>query len=129
MIPVIDEMYGAMAAAFGDANLVSPFQEGGGRSPNQDPVTTLTMEDDCGCDEGIVLEESLPRYQILNNVVSGGYTSTATGNVVTFPATNVTITFGTPLPPDVVESMGEMKKAYGPNGCHLDNGFCVKCGY
>jgi len=28
-----------------------------------------------------------------------------------------------------VKSMDEEKESYGPNGCHFDNGFCMKCGY
>jgi hypothetical protein len=140
MIPVIDEMYGAMAAAFGDDNLVSPFQEGGGRSPNQDPVTTLAMEDDCGCEEGITVNDD---RELQDVGVQSGYqlgqmltNTVTTTNAVTLPA-NVTITFG-PMPPSSMRNPSrymnlqpdpDMKNAYGPNGCHFDNGFCMKCGY
>jgi hypothetical protein len=54
MVPVIDEIYAALRQEFDDANLISPFQEGGGRSPNQDAVTTLSVTgdpDDCGCSD------------------------------------------------------------------------------
>jgi len=126
MIPVIDEMYGAMAAAFGDENLVSPFQEGGGRSPNQDPVTTLAVEEDCGCEEGITMTAPKSNVTLDPWKSFSGTIATNTANTSSFTiGVPVTITFGTPsMPIDP-----DMKNTYGPNGCHFDNGFCMKCGY
>jgi hypothetical protein len=89
MRPVIDEMYGVMAAEFNDANLVSPFQEGGGRSPGQDQPTTLAIDDDCGCDEGITIGDEVPAMEPV-------MTTTNTANTFTFngdPVTNITVTF------------------------------------
>jgi len=136
MIPVIDEMYGAMAAAFGDENLVSPFQEGGGRSPNQDPVTTLAVEEDCGCEEGITMTAPTENNVSLESWKTAPLSiATNTANTSSFTiGVPVTITFGAPSMPSTSKYMGldvdpDMKNTYGPNGCHFDNGFCMKCGY
>jgi hypothetical protein len=135
MIPVIDEMYGAMAAAFGDENLVSPFQEGGGRSPNQDPVTTLAVEEDCGCEEGITMTAPENNVSLEPWKLFPATTATNTANTSSFTiGVPMTITFGAPSMPSTSKYMGldvdpDMKNTYGPNGCHFDNGFCMKCGY
>jgi hypothetical protein len=54
---------------------------------------------------------------------------TTTGNSISVPASNITITFA-PIPPDVVKSIGEEKEPYDESGCHFnEDGLCMKCGY
>jgi hypothetical protein len=123
MIPVINELYGAMAGAFNDPNLTSPFQEG----LRQDQASIETDED-CGCTDRIAELEEQGGVMSLSAVETGTNTFTIGG--YSAPVQNVTITFGPTPPADVVRSMNEEKDPYGADGCHMnDDGFCAKCGY
>jgi hypothetical protein len=122
MIPVINELYGAIAQSFGDETLVSPFM----KQVHQNQAS-IANDEDCGCTDyleeqgqGGVMELSTAATSS-NNITIGGYTA---------PVTNVSITFG-PMPPaDVLRSIGEEQEAYGPDGCHFnDDGQCAVCGY
>jgi hypothetical protein len=123
MIPVINELYGAMAGAFNDPNLTSPFMEGVRRDQ-----ASIETDEDCGCTDRIAELEGQGGAMELSAVETGTNTFTIGG--YTAPVQNVTITFGPTPPVDVVRSMDEEKDAYGPDGCHMtDDGFCAKCGY
>jgi hypothetical protein len=137
MIPVINEIYAALADAFQDDNLVSPFMTG--VRQEQASVSTADPED-CGCDNGFVVDQEQGERVMENPVVIPQLTATTTNPSMftiggyTTPITSVSVNFATPyqaemMPMDVVKSMDEEKESYGPNGCHFDNGFCMKCGY
>lgn len=122
MVPVLNDIYAALATAFNDPNLTSPFNKG----QNQQASMSVDGED-CGCDqltsiEGGAMESVNVTTGENNTFTIGGYTA---------PVSNVTITFGPMMPPaDVVKSMGEEEKPYNDSGCHFDeNGMCMKCGY
>lgn len=155
MIPVINEIYAALATAYQDDNLTSPFEEGQARAAEPGQQYSADGED-CGCDEkrAAELEDQrhnpfagqAPTREFLTNPDGEDYanlwnqalgsmrpvvTTTSSGHSITVPSGgNVTITFATPVPPDVLRSIGEEKEPYGPNGCHFnEDGACDKCGY
>jgi hypothetical protein len=120
MIPVLNEVYAACAKAFGDPNLTSPFLKG-----QQELQYSAQDGEDCGCDDLQSHVEPLKTY----NAANGRLTIVSSdGTTTVVPVENFTITFA-PIPPDVVKSIGQEEKPYGPNGCHLDDGFCLTCGY
>jgi len=131
MVPVINEIYGAMAQAFNDPNLVSPFQEGEGQPALR---ASAEAEEDCGCDEGFtVSEEQVMEVQQVPATIT---TNGSNPNTFMFggpmqPISNITITFVPTVPPmDVMHSMEEEKEAYGADGEHVfADGICEKCGY
>lgn len=150
MVPVINEIYGALAQAFNDPNLTSPFEEG--QAQQAEPGQRFASED-CGCDQKMAEELEDQRRNSLDSqsptrefIASDGnhyaelwnealgsmrtvVTTSTSANSVTLPAGNITITFA-PIPPDVVKSIGEEKEPYDESGCHFnEDGFCMKCGY
>lgn len=125
MVPVINDIYAACAEAYNDPNLTSPFLKG-----QQGLQYTVRIEDpdDCGCDGNLQSHvEPMKTY----NAASGLLTivdSSGTHTVVPV-RDSITVTFG-PIPPDVVKSIAEEEKSYGPDGCHFDeDGMCAVCGY
>ena len=127
MVPVIAEIYAALAQAFNDPNLVSPFE-----SDIRRQQASIDGEEDCGCTPRFDAEEGQVEVQ-LNNVTT---TSASGANVIRLdgysaPVANVTITFAPAMPPaDVRKSVVEESKPYGDNGCHFnEDGFCAVCGY
>ncbi len=151
MIPVIDEIYAALAQAFNDENLVSPFQEGIRQQQQAAINAAATDDEDCGCtdrlnelSEGEVVEYASNDNVTFtggNNITIGGYTAPVSNVTITFaptpsmpsmpsiPKPSMSPHYAEKLPADVARSAVEEKEAYGPNGCHLDNGFCITCGY
>jgi hypothetical protein len=130
MIPVLNDIYAALATAFNDPNLTSPFMEGQSQR-------TMSMDgEDCGCDdhlEEIQQPQTIYAHHGNQNLSNGLLTITNAANGTTtasqIPVSNITITFA-PVPPDVVKSITEEKEPYGDNGCHFDeDGFCLTCGY
>lgn len=121
MVPVINDIYAACAEAFNDPNLTSPFMRGSNLQ-----YTSQTNDEDCGCDGDLGLQvEPLKTYDADTGMLT---ITSSDGTKTVVPVRNFTITFA-PIPPDVVKSMDEEKESYGPNGCHLEDGFCMKCGY
>lgn len=140
MIPVINEIYAALATAYQDPNLTSPFEEGKARAAEPGQQYSADSEEDCGCDQlddpvDIYNASIVSRREVENIFGLPDTTGTyATGSVITIDgkpvtANTINITFA-PIPPDVAKSMEEESKPYGDNGCHFDeDGFCMKCGY
>lgn len=125
MVPVIGEIYGALAQSFNDPNLVSPFEQDVRR---QQAAISGNEEEDCGCTDRIA--------ELEGGTVEFATNSTTAGNSITIggyaaPVSNVTITFAPMMPPaDVVKSMMQEKRPYDDGGCHFnEDGFCEKCGY
>lgn len=150
MVPVINEIYAALATAYNDPNLTSPFQEG--ETPQQKQQYSATSEEDCGCSNQLIEElEDRERNPFVSSssvttlpvTTTGSYirnglvtiTNAATGTVTSseIPVSNITITFA-PMPPadlqnpidvqnmpaDVAQSVAEEEDPYGINGCHFD---------
>jgi hypothetical protein len=159
MIPVINEIYSALATAYNDPNLTSPFEEGRARAAQPGQQYSADGEEDCGCNDKRTEElEDLARnpfhgqvptrdlvtmagsedYADMWNQALGSarpvVTTTTSGHTITVPSMgstgNIVINFAAPLPPDVVKSIGEEKEPYNESGCHFnEDGACEKCGY
>lgn len=149
MVPVINEIYAALATAFEDPNLTSPFQQG---MPQQQQYS-VAGDKDCGCSDATeAATDEGPQFSSSGSYVSTQQTLTSpfigngllticnasgTVSVSQVPVSNMTITFAsTPpveisaMPTDVMKSVAEEKDPYGINGCHFDeDGFCMMCGY
>lgn len=131
MIPVLNDIYAALATAFNDPNLTSPFMEGQGQQQQQQ--MSAETEEDCGCNDHL---EELTMDAGAFAMAAASNTGTFThGGIVTIdgkpvPNNTITITFAPVPPADVVKSIEEEVKPYGENGCHFDEaGMCMKCGY
>lgn len=128
MVPVLNEIYATLATAYNDPNLTSPFEEGQARAASPGQQYSVEAVEDCGCDGDLQAHvEPTKTY----NPTTGTLTIVDSHGVQTVVpiSYSTTLTFA-PIPPDVVKSIAEEDKPYGPNGCHFnEDGMCTMCGY
>jgi hypothetical protein len=95
MVPVINEIYAACAAAFNDSNLISPFQEG----QTQASINSDETEE-CGCNE----------MSTTINVTNGNFTFPADGTS-TSTSNTTSVDFNMMRTGKVKEPYGDVKYA------------------